>query len=164
MPGILAGLELGLGSAVTSLVNIAFNTCFIMLLLPLFQKVTSSAGSSTWARRVFRGAEDRARHQHGRIGRFGTIGLAFFVWLPFPGTGAFFGALIGLMLGMPMTRLAPLLFLSLWVGVISWTYGMDLFFFLTGRAGHIAAWILTGLLLAWAAFSRIRSVFGEDEG
>jgi uncharacterized membrane protein len=157
LPGILAGLELGLGSALTSLVNIAFNTCFILLLLPLFQKVTSSAGSSAWARRFFRGAEDRARRQHGRIGRFGTVGLAFFVWLPFPGTGAFFGALIGLMLGMPMTRLAPLLFLSLWAGVISWTYGIDWLFVFTGRTGHIVAWVVTGLLLLWAAISRFRT-------
>ena len=82
--------------------------------------------------------------------------------MPFPGTGAFFGALIGLMLGMPMTRLAPLLFLSLWAGVISWTYGIDWLFVFTGRTGHIVAWVLTGLLLLWAAISRFRGTPDPD--
>jgi len=162
MPGILAGLELGLGSALTSLVNIAFNTCWLLLLLPAFQRATAKAGSSKIVRRFFLGAEKRAQEQTGRVGRLGTIGLILFVWLPLPGTGAFVGALIGLILGMPLIRLLPLLLISMWVGVASWTYGIDWIFLFTGRTGHIVAWVLTGLLLLWALFSRFRKTPHDD--
>lgn len=162
MPGILAGLELGLGSALTSLVNIAFNTCWLLLLLPVFQRVTNEAGSSRFVRRFFSGAEDRARSQTETVGRLGTLGLILFVWMPLPGTGAFVGALIGLILGMPLVRLVPLLLLSMWVGVVSWTYGIDLIFLFTGRAGHVAAWVLTGALLVWAAVGRFRKSPTDD--
>lgn len=161
MPGILAGLELGLGSFLTSLVNIGFNTCWLLMMLPLFQRATAKAGSSKFVRRFFSGAEHRAREQRVRVGRLGTIGLIFFVWLPLPGTGAFVGALIGMMLGMPLGRLVPLLLLSMWAGVISWTYGIEYIFLFTGRIGHIVAWVLTGILLAWAAVSRFRT--GPDD-
>lgn len=162
MPGILAGLELGLGSALTSLVNIGFNTCWLLLLLPVFQRATDRAGSSKFLQRFFRGAELRAEEQTDRVGRLGVIGLILFVWLPLPGTGAFVGALIGLMLGMPLVRLVPLLLLSMWVGVVSWTYGIDLVFLFTGRVGHIAAWVLTGVLLVWAAVGRLRPLNKTD--
>lgn len=75
---------------------------------------------------------------------------------------AFVGALIGLMLGMPLARLVPLLLLSMWVGVVSWTYGIDLIFLFTGRVGHIAAWVITGALLVWAAVSRLRPFMKTD--
>ena len=162
MPGILTGLELGLGSALTSLVNIAFNTCWLLLLLPVFQRATDRAGSSKLLQRFFRGAELRAQEQTDRVGRLGVIGLILFVWLPLPGTGAFVGALIGLMLGMQLVRLVPLLLLSMWVGVVSWTYGIDLIFLFTGQVGHIAAWVLTGVLLVWAAVGRLRPIKKTD--
>lgn len=163
MPGILTGLELGLGSALTSLVNIGFNTCWLLLLLPAFQRATVRAETSKLVRRFFSGAEQRAQEQTGRVGRLGIIGLILFVWLPLPGTGAFVGALIGLILGMPLIRLLPLLLLSMWFGVVSWTYGIDWIFLFTGRTGHIVAWVLTGLLLLWAVFSRLRTASPEDE-
>jgi len=162
MPGILAGLELGLGSALTSLVNIAFNTCWLLLLLPAFQRATNRAGSSKFVRRFFSGAEQRARSQTEKVGRLGTLGLILFVWLPLPGTGAFVGALIGLILGMPLVRLLPLLLLSMWIGVVSWTYGIDWIFLFTGRTGHIVAWVLTVLLLVWAFVSRLRATREHD--
>lgn len=157
MPGILTGLELGLGSALTSLVNIAFNTCWLLLLLPAFQRATAGAGSSELVRRFFSGAERRARQQTARIGRIGILGLVLFVWLPLPGTGAFVGALIGLLLGMPMVRLLPLLLVSMWVGVVSWTYGIDWIFLFTGKTGHIVAWVVTGICLLWACVARFRT-------
>ena len=162
MPGILTGLELGLGSAFTSAVNIALNTCWLLLLLPAFQRATSTAESSELVRRFFSGAEDRARQQKGKIGRLGTIGLILFVWLPLPGTGAFVGALIGMMLGMPLVRLVPLLLVSMWVGVVSWTYGIDWIFLFTGKIGHIVAWAVTGGCLLWALAGRFRTVRKTD--
>jgi uncharacterized membrane protein len=163
MPGILTGLELGLGSFGTSVVNILLNTCWLLLALPLFQRATRSAGRSKLARRYFRGAERRAQEQSGRVSRFGLLGLALFVWLPFPATGAFVGAIIGLVMGVSTGRLVVLLLGSMWVGVITWTYGIELVFLLTGTAGRIVAWAATaGFLIYAAAIQWRRPAAGED--
>jgi uncharacterized membrane protein len=162
MPGILTGLELGLGALLTSVVNICLNTCWLMLALPAFQRVTSHAGSSKLVRRFFRGAEASAQQQTERVSRLGLFGLVIFVWLPVPGTGAFVGALIGLIMGIRLSQLVPLLLASMWIGVVSWTYGIELVFLFTGRTGHIIAWVVTVALLLYAVASRLR--LGRNQG
>ena len=84
------------------------------------------------------------------------VGLGFFVWLPFPGTGACVGALIGLVMGVPIGRLVTLLLGTMWVGVVSWTFGIDLFLTFTGTTGRIIAWGVTALLMLFAATTRWR--------
>ncbi len=151
MPGILTGLELGLGSLATTLVNILLNTCWLLIALPLFQHATRSAGGSRLVQRYFRGTERRAREQTSRVSRFGLLGLALFVWLPFPATGAFVGAVIGLVMGVPTGRLVVLLLGSMWIGVITWTYGIELVFLVTGTGGRIVAWVITAAFFVYGA-------------
>lgn len=151
MPGILAGLELGLGGLGTSAVNIGLNTCWLLVALPIFQHATRTAGRSKFVRRYFSDAERRAHEQSSRVSRFGLLGLALFVWLPFPATGAFVGAIIGLVMGVPMGRLVALLLGAMWLGIVTWTYGIELVFLFTGTAGRIVAWVATAGFLLYAA-------------
>jgi hypothetical protein len=44
----------------------------------------------------------------------------------------------------------------MWVGVFTWTWGIDYLFLFTGTAGHIIAWVLTGAFLVWSAVIRFR--------
>jgi uncharacterized membrane protein len=156
MPGILTGLELGLGGMGTSAVNILLNTCWLLVALPVFQHATRTAGRSKLVQRYLSGTERRAREQTGRVSRFGLLGLALFVWLPFPATGAFVGAIIGMVMGIPTGRLVAILLGSMWIGVITWTYGIELVFVLTGTTGRIVAWVATAGFLASAAAGRWR--------
>jgi uncharacterized membrane protein len=164
MPGILAGLGLRLGSLATSTINILLNTCWLLLALPVFQRATTQATSSPWLRRFFRGAETSAQRQTRRVSKLGLVGLVLFVWLPIPGTGAFVGALIGMIMGVPLGRLVPLLLASMWVGVVSWTYGIEFVFLFTGPAGHTAAWIITGLFFVYAIATRLRRAPESADG
>ena len=162
MAGILTGLELGLGNLVTSMVIILLNTGFLMLALPLFQMATqrlarpSHRVSSEWLASITRGAERRARSQNQRLKSLGTFGLVLFIWLPFPFTGAFLGALIGLLMGISMVRLVPIVLITMWIGVFTWTWGIDYVFLFTGTAGHVIAWVLTVACLVLSMVVRVR--------
>ena len=156
MAGILTGLELGLGNLVTSMVIILLNTGFLMLALPLFQKVARSLNPPRWLASIFRGSEQRARSQNQRLKSLGTFGLVLFIWLPFPFTGAFLGALIGLLMGISPVRLVPIVLVTMWIGVVTWTWGIDYIFLFTGTAGHVIAWGLTGAFLVYSVVIRLR--------
>lgn len=162
MAGILTGLELGLGNLITSMVIILFNTGFLLLALPIFRIATRSVNAPRWLERSFRGSERRARSQSQRLQNLGLFGLVLFIWLPFPFTGAFLGALIGLLMGIPMVRLVPIILVTMWIGVVTWTWGIDFVILFTGTAGRVTAWILTGIFLVYSVVIRLRAGRGAD--
>ena len=79
-----------------------------------------------------------------------------FIWLPFPFTGAFLGALIGLLMGIHMVRLIPVVLVTMWIGVVRWTWGIDFVFLFTGTAGRVPAWVLTVVFLIYSVVIRLR--------
>ena len=162
MAGILTGLELGLGNLITSMVIILFNTGFLLLALPIFRIATRSVNPPQWLERSFRGSERRARSQNQRLQNLGLFGLVLFIWLPFPFTGAFLGALIGLLMGIPMVRLVPIILVTMWIGVVTWTWGIDFVILFTGTAGRVTAWMLTGVFLVYSVVIRLRARRGAN--
>ena len=162
MAGILTGLELGLGNLITSMVIILFNTGFLLLALPIFRIATRSVNPPHWLKRSFRGSERRARSQNQRLQNLGVFGLVLFIWLPFPFTGAFLGALIGLLMGIPLVRLVPIILVTMWIGVVTWTWGIDFVILFTGTAGRVTAWMLTGAFLVYSVVIRLRAGQGAD--
>lgn len=169
MAGILTGLELGLGNPITSMVIILFNTGFLLLALPIFRIATRSVNPPRWLESRLRSSEQRARSQNQRLENLGIFGLVLFIWLPFPFSGAFLGALIGLLMGIPMVRLVPIVLMTMWIGVVTWTWGIDLVILFTGTAGRVTAWLLTIVFLIYSVVIRLQArrgpkVEGEREG
>ena len=169
MAGILTGLELGLGNPITSMVIILFNTGFLLLALPIFQIATRSVNPPRWLENRLRSSEERARSENQRLENLGIFGLVLFIWLPFPFTGAFLGALIGLLMGVPLVRLVPIVLVTMWIGVVTWTWGIDFVILFTGTAGRVTAWMLTGVFLVYSVAIRLQArgraeVEGEGEG
>ena len=156
MAGILAGLELGLGNPTISMVIILLNTGFLLLALPIFRIATRSVNPPRWLASRIRSSEQRARSQNRRLQNLGIFGLVLFIWLPFPFTGAFLGALIGLLMGISMVRLVPIVLVTMWIGVITWTWGIDFVVVFTGEAGRVTAWVLTALILVYSVVIRFR--------
>jgi uncharacterized membrane protein len=162
MAGILTGLELGLGKAITSMVIILFNTGFLLLALPIFRIATRSVNPPQWLGKRFRSSELRARSHRQRLQNLGLFGLVLFIWLPFPFTGAFLGALIGLLMGISIVRLVPIVLVTMWIGVATWTWGIDFVILFTGTAGRVTAWMLTGVFLVYSVMIRLRAGGGAD--
>lgn len=157
MAGILTGLELGLGNPITSMVIILFNTGFLLLALPIFRLATRSANPPRWLESRLRSSEQRARSENQRLENLGIFGLVLFIWLPFPFTGAFLGALIGLLMGVPLVRLVPIVLVTMWIGVVTWTWGIDFVILFTGTAGRVTAWMLTGVFLVYSVVIRLQA-------
>lgn len=65
-------------------------------------------------RRFMNWVFERTRKQGKHIGRYKEIGLAIFVAIPLPGTGAWTASLVAVLLGMKFTRS----FLAITVGVV----------------------------------------------
>jgi uncharacterized membrane protein len=154
--GTLTGLELGFGFLGISVMLICLNTSWLLIALPLFQHLTSRIEPPQFLVRSFRRAEVRARSANQRLHRLGALGLVLFVWLPFPFTGAFIGAVIGLLMGIRLPRLVPLVLVSMWVGVLTWTAGFEAVLLVAGPVGRIVAWVLTLAFIAYSLILRAR--------
>lgn len=161
MAGILTGLELGLGNAEIAATIILLNTGWLLLALPLFRLVTTRIDPPKRLAAFFRRAERRARSRSRRVRALGLAGLVLFIWLPFPFSGAFAGALIGLLMGVPLARLVPIVLVTMWIGVVTWTWGIDAVVLFTGTAGRIAAWVVTVGLVVYSLVIRLRARGGE---
>lgn len=78
----------------------------ILTLLPPFSDW--SAKRLPFLNRVFERISARAHSNHGeRIERYGAVALVLFVAVPSPGTGAWTGALLAFLFGMPWRYAVP---------------------------------------------------------
>lgn len=68
-----------------------------------------------WLRRIYEKALNLARRRSRRVEKYGILGLAVFVSIPLPATGAWTGSLIAYLLGLP--KLKSLV--SIEIGVIT---------------------------------------------
>lgn len=77
----------------------------LMLLRPFSEW---SAKRLPFLNRVFEKISSRANSNHGeRMERYGAVALVFFVAIPSPGTGAWTGALLAFLFGMPWRYAVP---------------------------------------------------------
>lgn len=160
IPGVLASLELGFGVAATSGILIALNTAWLLIALPAFLGVSRWLAGSRLLAPLMAGTADRARAGTGWVRTFGSWGLPLFVWLPFPLTGALIGAVIGLTLGIPLRRLVVLVLSSMWLGVSTWTVGIEYLYLFSGPAGRVACWAVAGAALLYSVLQRFRQPAG----
>jgi uncharacterized membrane protein len=91
----------GVPPAVALILGIVGNCIPIVPLLLAFEPITARLRSS----RLFRKAAEAARlanlRKSGIVRAYGPLGLAVFVAVPFPGTGAWTGAMIASLLKLP---------------------------------------------------------------
>ena len=105
---IPAGLAMGFRTGEVICFLCLFNLMWLLLLFSLVIKLSDRAKGSHAGRVVGRMVQDTHRiaaRQKSRVGRYGMLGLAVFVWLPFPWTGSVVGAVIGLLMGMSIQRI-----------------------------------------------------------
>ena len=111
--GIPFGVSLGLSVPVAYLAAVIGNLLPIPFIIVYIRRVFQ------WLRRTFPrldrmvDALERKAHLKGRIiTRYKYLGLALFVAIPLPGTGAWTGALAAAFLDMPLRRAMPAVILG----------------------------------------------------
>jgi hypothetical protein len=80
--------------------------------------------------------------------RWSRLGVAFFVWIPLPWTGAANGAIIANLEGYTDKESLLIALPAMWVGVISWTLWFDELYRFIERVGRGKTIFITVFLLA----------------
>jgi uncharacterized membrane protein len=155
MPGILTALELGFDGWTTVFLLILLNTTWLFIAIPLIAGISRKALRWRAVARFRTSATDRASAQAQTVSSLGSWALPFFIWLPFPLTGAVVGSLIGLVLGIPLRRLMYVVIVSMWSGIVMWTFGMEFVYFFAGTTGKIICYAVTAGVLGYSLALRV---------
>lgn len=91
----------------------AFLICFLGNILPIpfillfLRKVLNFLEQFKYTKRLVRGLERRARKKQGNIDKYKLLGLFILVAIPLPGTGAWTGALVAVVMDIQMKKSFP---------------------------------------------------------
>lgn len=125
------GMSLGLSPAVAYCAAVFGNAAIVFPLLLFLHYASAYAMKKIpLCARILNWVFERTRRKHGaRFERFGALSLFIFVAIPLPLTGAWTGAVIAYLVGMPLRKagfailggvaVAGLLVLALTLGVIT---------------------------------------------
>jgi uncharacterized membrane protein len=106
-------------------VALAFLVCFLGNILPIpfillfLRRIFTFLEKFRPTRRIVLALERRARKKRGTIDKYKLFGLFLFVATPLPGTGAWSGALVAVVMDIPLRKALPVIILGvLGAGVI----------------------------------------------
>ncbi|MFQ5867804.1 MAG: small multi-drug export protein [bacterium] len=153
---ILAGMELKFHPLLITILLFTFNSIWLLVFYPLFVSFYEHGVEPRILGGMLSSTKRLAEIQKRKVIKIGNWGLPFFVWLPFPWTGAVVGSIIGFLMGMPAKRIMLLVIPSMLIGIVSWTFGFKYLFILTGTVGKIISIFLVGIILISSLLSRFR--------
>lgn len=145
--GLVSGYSLGLGNAAVIPIVMIVETVYVLTLYPLFVFSWRHLVVIRRLKNVLARIRGAAEAHHGRIQKYGIIGLFVFVWMPFWMTGPVVGAAIGFLIGLRTWFNLPVVLIGTYAAIISWA------FFLRHVHGWLASYsvyapvlLLAGLL------------------
>ncbi len=100
--GIPFGAALGLGPETAMIAAAAGNLIPVPFIILFIRKIFCWMGKFGSLGRAARYFEAKAEKKSDKVTRYRRFGLCLFVAVPFPGTGAWMGALIAALLGMKL--------------------------------------------------------------
>lgn len=157
---IITGQELGLHPLSIILALSIWNSSVLLVLLPLIVKFSHSVIKVRFLGNILDSTRRMAEVQKNRVRKYGPWGLPLFVWLPFPWTGALVGAVVGFLIGMSVKGALLIVIPSMVAGIVSWVFGFQYLFILTGVIGKTICIILLGGILLFP-FLRTLGVAGK---
>ena len=128
-----------------------------MIVFPLFIEFRMRVREMKIVGRHFISTRATAEKQKKRVEKLGTWFIPFYIWLPFPWTGVLIGSVLGHLVGIPTKKILLIAVPSMLAGQISWVYGFESFFILTGTPGKILAVLLIIGFLAASYFPKKQS-------
>ncbi len=135
---IPAGLAMGFRPAEVICMLCLFNLMWLFLLFTVIIRLSDRSVTRGFMSRMVQDTHRIADRQRQRVGRFGMLGLAVFVWLPFPWTGSLVGAVVGLLMGMSIERIMFVVVPSMITAITTWTLG---FAYVLNLMAHIKKWL-----------------------
>lgn len=133
--GLLAASILDINFISGYIISILGNTLPIPLLLLFLEKVLNWLSKFKVTKKVVNKIEDKILSKKDQIEKYGYIGLMLFVGVPLPGTGAWTGAGLAVLLNMDKKKS----FIYIMLGVILASIIMSIISY--GILGNIIRWI-----------------------
>jgi uncharacterized membrane protein len=159
MASVLTGLEFGMHSVFLIVLLGVFNISWLFVFFPLI--VTFSHHMMIKLKLVGKmldSTQKTAERQKERITKYGTWGLALFIWLPLPWTGSLVGAIVGFLIGLSITRTTVVAVSSMLLSVLSWVFGFKYLLLFTGNTGKVISIFILGTILSFSLYFRLRGV------
>ncbi|MBU0478980.1 small multi-drug export protein [bacterium] len=156
---ISLGLNLGLSKFLVISILVFSNLTFLFVLYPSIIYFYEHLIEMKFIGKIIGSFKHKAEKYQPKIEKWGSLGLAFFVWAPLFSSGALVGAIIGSLIGMRTITVICVVTSAMIASVISWTFAFDYLFKFATRAGKIIPSIFVGLILGIAIFYRLRHLY-----
>ena len=147
LPFIAVGLENGFKPSVIIPVIIFYNTTYILVVYSLFVFLSRGIKKFKFVTKAIQSMKTKAEKRKLAFKRWSRLGIAFFVWIPLPWTGAAIGSFIANLEGYSDRDTLLLVIPSMWIGVISWTLWFDELYKFIDRIGRGITMFITIFLL-----------------
>lgn len=121
--GILLGTALGLDWLTVYLLSVAGNILPIPFIVLFGKRIFSWLRRTKWMRPHFKRYEAHLIKKSDKIIKYSFWGLLLFVGIPLPGTGAWSGAAIAVLLNMRLKHAVPAIFCGILLAGVIMTLG-----------------------------------------
>ncbi|UCE42874.1 MAG: small multi-drug export protein [Candidatus Aminicenantes bacterium] len=147
LPFITVGLENGFKPSLIIPIIIIYNTTYIFLVYSLFVFLSRGIKKFKFVAKAIESMKTKAEKRKLSFKRWSRLGIAFFVWIPLPWTGAAIGSFIANLEGYSDRDTLLVVLPSMWIGVISWTLWFDELYKFIDRIGRGKTIFITIFLL-----------------
>jgi uncharacterized membrane protein len=147
LPFITVGLENGFKPSLIISIIILYNTTYIFLVYSLFVFLSRGVKKFRFVAKAIESMKTKAEKRKLAFKRWSRLGIAFFVWIPLPWTGAAIGSFIANLEGYSDRDTLFIVLPSMWVGIVSWTLWFDELYKLIDRIGRGKTMFITIFLL-----------------
>lgn len=147
LPFITVGLENGLSPSVIIPFIMFYNTTYTLLSYSLLVFLSTEIRRFHIVHRALESLKRKAERRKKVFKKWSRIGVAVFVWVPLPWTGAAIGSYIAYLEGYAPGETFATVLPSMWVGVITWTLWFDELYEFIEKFGRGKTMLITVLLL-----------------
>ena len=149
LPFITVGLENGFKPSLIIPVIILYNTTYILLVYSLFVFLSRGIKRIKFVEKFIGSMKTKAEKRKHFFKKWSRLGIAFFVWIPLPWTGAAIGSYIAYLEGYSTKDTLLVVLPAMWIGVISWTFWFDELYKFIDRIGKGKTMLVTIFLLVF---------------
>ncbi len=147
LPFIAVGLENGFKPSLIIPIIILYNTTYLLLVYSLFVFLSRGIKRFKFVTKFIGSLKSNAQKRKRSFKKWSLPGIAFFVWIPLPWTGAVIGSFIANLEGYSDRDTLLVTLPSMWIGVISWTLWFDELYKFIDRIGRGKTIFITIFLL-----------------
>ncbi|MBS3819794.1 small multi-drug export protein [bacterium] len=148
---ISTGVEFQLSTLLIILIIIYYNTNYLLILFSFISYTWKKSKKLDALKKFVESKIKKAQKEARVLKKFHWAGIALFVWLPFPMTGAVMGFLIATIEGYSIKKSILIVIPSMWVGVLCWTILFEDIYKLVKKIDPSISIILT-LFLVFSPF------------